>query len=106
MKTNKLSLIAALALGGLLACSSMASAQDAKEGKKGGKRGGPTAERQLEAMTERLKLTDEQKPKVKAVLEDRDKKMQEIPAEERREKGMAVRQATDKKLKEILTADQ
>ena len=48
---KKLSLIAALALGGLLACSTIAMAQDAsanKDGKKGGKGGRMSIEQQME----------------------------------------------------------
>jgi Spy/CpxP family protein refolding chaperone len=95
MKINKISLIAAMALGGLVACSMMASAQDAKDGKKGGKRG-PSVEQRLDRMTEELKLTDDQKPKVKTVLEDGAKKRQEmfsdssVPREQRREKMQAI----------------
>jgi|ERR1041385_106355 Spy/CpxP family protein refolding chaperone len=105
MRTIKTGLIAALALGGLLALTNVASAQDAKEGKKRGM----NPERQLEQMTKELSLTDAQKPKVKAVLEDGAKKGQEIasgPQDERRDKMRALREDQDKKLKEILTPDQ
>ena len=69
---KKLSLIAALAIGGLVACSTLATAQDSTNNvpKKGGKRGMPTVEQQMERMTTALDLTDAEKPKVKAVLED------------------------------------
>ena len=66
----------------------------------------------MERMTEELKLTDEQKPKVKAVLEASQKKRQElfgdtsVAREDRREKMRAINEEEDKKLKEILTADQ
>ena len=109
MKINKLSVIAGLTLGGLVACSNLAMAQDQKPG--GGRRG-PTVEQQMERMTEELKLTDEQKPKVKAVLEDSHKKRQEligdtsVSREDRRPKMRAIMDNEDKKLKEILTADQ
>jgi Spy/CpxP family protein refolding chaperone len=111
MKINKISLIAAMALGGLVACSMMASAQDAKDGKKGGKRG-PSVEQRLDRMTEELKLTDDQKPKVKTVLEDGAKKRQEmfsdssVPREQRREKMQAIMDDESKKLKAILTPEQ
>src|SRR5262245_25426770 len=107
MKTHRLGLLAALALGGLLAFSTVASAQDAKDARKA--RRGPNAEQQLEQMKEKLKLTEQQVPKVKAVLEERDKKRQEfrdLATEERRDKAMALAKETDKKLKEILTAEQ
>ena len=63
-------------------------------------------------MTEKLKLTDEQKPKVKAVLEESQKKRQElfsdssVPREDRREKMKGINDNEDKKLKGILTAEQ
>jgi len=109
MKINKLSVIAGLTLGGLVACSNLAMAQDQKPGR--GRRG-PTVEQQMERMTEELKLTDEQKPKVKPVLEDSHKKRQEligdtsVSREDRRPKMRAIMDNEDKKLKEILTADQ
>ena len=75
MKIPRISLVAAIALGALMACGTLANAQDTKdkEGKKGppdGKKGMQTVEQQLEKMTKELSLTDEQKPKVKAVVEE------------------------------------
>jgi len=115
MKT--FSLVAALALGGLVACSIMANAQEAKGGKRGGGKGGggggrPTVDQQVEQMTTALSLTDAQKPKVKAVLEETNKKMQElmsggdVPRDQIREKMQPIRDEQTKKMKEILTADQ
>ena len=109
MRINKLSLIAVLALGGLVACGTIATAQDAKDGKKKEGRRMPAVEQRLDRMTEQLKLTDEQKPKVKAVLEDGSKKMQDVrsaPPEERREKMQGIRDEEDKKIKAILTPEQ
>ena len=109
MKINKLSAITALALGGLVACSTMAVAQDQKPG--GGKRG-QSVEARMEQMTEQLKLTDDQKPKVKEVLEGGQKKMAELrndsslSADDRREKMASIRTDEDKKLKAILTPEQ
>ena len=109
MKINKL-MVTPLLVAGLLACCTVAHAQDAKEGKEGkGKRGGPSAEQQLEMMSERLQLTDEQKPKVKTVLEEFAKKRSELrdaTPEERREKYPALMEEQDKKLKPILTSEQ
>jgi Spy/CpxP family protein refolding chaperone len=112
---NKLSLVAALALGGLVACSTLATAQDTnavKEAKKGGRKGPPTIEMQMDKLTDRLTLTDEQKPKVKALLEDQQKKMQEVFTDtsltgpQKREKRQTLNEEKEKKMKEILTADQ
>jgi len=107
MKYNRLGLIAAMALGSLVAFANMASAQDSKEGK--GKRNMPTVQEQMDRLNEELKLTDDQKPKVKAVLEETSKKRQELrdlPQDERREKARGLRDEQNKKMKEILTADQ
>ncbi len=108
MKLYRLSLIAALAVGSLLFLTNVSSAQDTKEKKKGGM----SVEQQMERMTTELSLTDAQKPKVKAVLEDSQKKMQEIRNDTsldqsaRREKFTAMREEQNKKMKEILKPDQ
>ena len=105
---KRLSLIAAMVLGGLVACSTLATAQDATPKKKARF----TPEQQLERMTTQLNLTDEQKPKVKAVLEETSKKMQEIrnaPDFDRshmREKMQPVMEKQNEKMKAILTEDQ
>jgi len=112
MKLTKLSLIAALALGGLLACSTLASAQDSTATPKQGKRGGSAVEQQLNMMKDSLKLTDEQVPKVKTVIEDSLKKRADLRAdtslsqEDRRTKMQAIVEDQHKKMKEILTAEQ
>lgn len=108
MRTNKFGLIAAMALGALLACGTTVMAQDNKDDK-GGKRGMMSAEERLKRMDEALKLTDAQKPKVKAALEESQTKMQEArsaPQDERRDKMMAIRTEEAKKMKEILTPEQ
>jgi Spy/CpxP family protein refolding chaperone len=95
-----------MALGALLACGTAAKAQDNKGG--GGK-ARMTAEERYKQLDEALKFTDEQKPKVKAALEDAQTKMQEArnaPQEERRDKARTIMADQDKKMKEILTADQ
>jgi periplasmic protein CpxP/Spy len=108
---SKLSLIAALALGGLIACSTLVTAQDAPkaDAKKGGKKG-MSIEQQMERLTTELTLTSEQKPKVKTVLEDQQKKMQELRNESdqdtRRTKGQELRKETEKKMKGILNEEQ
>jgi protein CpxP len=109
MKINKLSAVAALAIAGLMLCGTV-NAQDAKEGKKGKR--GQSVEQIMDRMNETLKLTDEQKPKVKAVLEESQKKRQELFADssvtgdDRRTKMQAIMEEQNKKLKEILTAEQ
>jgi len=110
---SKLSLVAAMALGGLVACSTLAPAQDAPaDAKKGGKRGFPTIEQQMERYNTGLTLTDEQKPKFKAALEEQQKAMQAIRSDSsleqdaRRTKMQDLRKATDTKMKGILTDEQ
>jgi Spy/CpxP family protein refolding chaperone len=109
MKLHKMSLVAGLVLSGLLACGSMAMAQDAKAGKEGGKRGKgfPTVEERLERMTQALNLTDDQKPKVKAALEEQETAMKALAPEDRRsEKAKTIREDFNKKMKGILTPEQ
>jgi hypothetical protein len=109
MKINKFSVIAAMAIAGLVLCAT-ANAQDSKEGKKGKR--GQSVEQIMDRMNETLKLTDEQKPKVKKVLEDSQKKRQELFADssvtgdDRRTKMQAIMEEQNKKFKEILTAEQ
>ena len=107
---SKLSLMAALALGGLMACSTLVTAQDApKDAPKGGKKGF-TVEQQMDRLTDLLTLTDEQQPKVKAVLEGQQKKMPAIREESdqdtRRTKMQDLRKETETKMKAILTDEQ
>jgi Spy/CpxP family protein refolding chaperone len=66
----------------------------------------------MERYTEQLSLADEQKPKVKAMLEDSTKKRRELfrdsslDQEQKRAKFRDVMDAQNKKMKEILTPDQ
>jgi protein CpxP len=110
-------LVAGIALGALIAGTTV-TAQESKEGKKGDRpagKGPPTVEKQLENMTKELSLTDEQKPKVKAVIEENRKKMEELYSQaggdrekmrELRGKRKEIGDEQDKKLKEILKSDQ
>ena len=109
MKINKLSFVAALAVGGLVACATLASAQDSTAPK--GRRG-PSPQQQVERMSTELNLTADQKTKVTSLLEDQAKKAREmrqdtsLSQEDRRDKMRSMREETDKKLKDILTPDQ
>ncbi len=123
MKVTKMTLIAALAVGGLLALSPALRADDATNtppaappaggpppGDRGpGMRGrGPN----FDMLVQRLNLTDDQKPKVKAILDDQREQMrglwqdQDLSREDRRAKMKSIREATDVKLKAVLTAEQ
>jgi Spy/CpxP family protein refolding chaperone len=112
MKLNKTLMIAALAVGGMFA-TSLAHAQDdatntppAKQGMRGG-RG-----MSLDAVAKRLDLTDDQKDKVKPILEDMQKKMTDLrsdsstSATDRRSKMKEIRDDATTKLKKILTPEQ
>src|SRR5260370_35874674 len=103
---NKLSLIAALAVGGLLAGATITSAQDTPKKK------GPSVEQRVDRMNTELSLTADQKTKATALFEEDAKKMRELrqdtslSQEDRRAQGRELREARDKKLKEILTPSQ
>ncbi len=109
MKINRLSLVAALALGGLLACTTIVCAQDTPTK---GKKGRPTVEQRVERLNKELNLTDEQKTKVTALFEDEGKKMRDmrgdtnLDPQQRREKMQELRKETDTKMKAILKPDQ
>src|SRR5580765_6689627 len=106
MKIAKLSVIAALAMGAWLAVNNATAQDNADKGGKGGKKGGFTVEQRMERLDRELKLTDEQKPKVKAILEDQAKEMQGLSREERMQKYPEMHKQMGEKLKPILTADQ
>jgi len=117
-----MTLIAALAAGSLLTLSPALRADDTNTppsmppaggpppGDRGpGMRGrGPN----FDMIAERLKLTDEQKPKVQAILDDQREQMrglwqdQDLSREDRMAKMKSLREGTDAKLKVVLTADQ
>jgi periplasmic protein CpxP/Spy len=119
-----MTLIAALAAGSLLALSPALRADDATNTPAvtppaGGPPPGGPHERGMRGrgpdfnmLAERLNLTDDQKPKVKAVLDNQREQMravwqnQDLSREDRRTKMRSIHEATDTKLKAVLTADQ
>ena len=111
MKMHKFSLAAMLALGGLLACATLASAQNTNAPKSGVRRGPPVQQR-VDRLANELKLTDDQKAKVTALLEDQNKQRSDnfsdpnLTQEQRREKMRGILDEEDKKMKEILTPEQ
>lgn len=113
MKTSKLSLMAALAAGVLIALSPTLRAEDKPARPEGappraGQRGEMAKER-LAKMAEELGLTAEQKSKVEAALKEQAEAMRglkDATPEERREKGQAARKEMQKAMKEILTPEQ
>jgi len=116
MKLNKAFIAAALALGTLLAGGLTSQAQDKTNtppagGTGGGmRRGGPM---NFDIIAKQLDLTDDQKPKVKPIVEDMMKQMADYRQNnpdasptDRRAKMKEVRDAATAKLKDILTAEQ
>ena len=112
MKLNKALMTIALAAGSVFAGSTL-QAQDAPKDKPaapapGMRRPGLS----LDNLAKQLDLTDDQKVKVKPILEDLQKKIAEIrkdtsiAAEDRPAKMKEIREGTSAKLKEILTAEQ
>lgn len=101
-----------MTLGGLLAFGPIAGAQDQTNSvtpPPGGGRGGPPTP---EKMMGHLKLTDDQKEKVKPILQDEMDKMKalrddtSLTRQEKRPKMKEIHDATAAKLKPILTDDQ
>jgi Spy/CpxP family protein refolding chaperone len=122
MKATKMTLIAALAAGTLLALSPALRADDSTNtppaappagGPPPGDRHGPGMRGpNFDRLAEQLNLTDDQKPKVKAILGDQMEQMRDLwqdpslSREDRMAKMKAIREATDAKLKAVLTVDQ
>ena len=112
MKLNKTSIFALMTLGGLMAFGQLASAQDQPKPDAppagAGRRGAPTPDR---IMTQ-LKLTDDQKEKVKPILTDMSDKLKALrddtstSPQEKRPKMKEIRDAATAKLKPILTDEQ
>lgn len=104
MKSIKTS-VATVALAALLAGSLSTYAQTHTNSAGRTMRGG---EGQITRLSAELKLTDDQKAKVKTILEEQNKKRREMRAEGTpdRAKMQELQQETTKKMKEVLTADQ
>ena len=119
MKSTKTLFIAALAVGSLLAFGTVANADDTTNNPPstppaGGPPGGPGMRGQngFDFIAKQLNLTDDQKPKVKAILEDQRKKMGDLrqdtslTPEDHKAKVKAIRENTVTQMKAVLTADQ
>ncbi len=119
MKPSKISLVAALMAGVMLAYTPTLRAEDTKENKdtktrqgRPGGRGGEGRQEYFNKMVEDLKLTAEQKTKVQEVFKNRGEKGRAIREdsslsdEQKREKYKALMDESDKKMKDILTAEQ
>jgi Spy/CpxP family protein refolding chaperone len=117
MRISKLSLAIIAAAGLLSLAPSMQAQTNAPGTRPPGRRGGMNPEARLTSLETALgstnKLTEAQKPKVKAVFEEQTKKMQELMGqrdslsqEDLRTKRTALTEEANKKMKEILNADQ
>ena len=112
MKMKKVSLMAALAAGALIAFSPLVRAQDKParpEGRPPAGQRGEMAKERVAKMAEELKLTDEQKTKVTALLKaqaETRRGLRDATPEERKEKMKAGQAEMEKKMKEILTPEQ
>jgi Spy/CpxP family protein refolding chaperone len=114
MKLNKTLMIATLAVGSLFASGLPSQAQDntntppANTPPPGGMRQRPN----FDTIAKQLELTDDQKPKVKAVFDEMQQKQKDLRADtsvaqaDKRAKAKEIRDAATAKLKDILTADQ
>ena len=109
-----------LAIAAALCTSMLALGQDAQSGQ-GGQKGwgqghgrgeGMSPDTQLQHMSEALNLTDDQKTKIKPILEDQSKQMQQLRGDtslsqqDRRAKMQQIHESTMSQIKPILTSDQ
>ena len=102
----------ALCCATMIGTPARALGQDTPPPARQGRGMGMDPKAQLDMMSTQLNLTDEQKPKVQAILEDRQKQMTALRAdttiapEDRRPKMMAIMQGSNDKIKALLTDDQ
>jgi protein CpxP len=120
MKANKTMLIAALAAGSLLVWSPALRAADTNTPPSTPPAGAPPAGQRppgmrgptLDQLAQQLNLTDDQKAKVKPILEARDKKIADLRGdtslsqEDRRTKMQSIREETTAQMKAVLTPEQ
>jgi hypothetical protein len=117
MKSNKMTLIAALAVGSLLVLNPALRAQDSTNTPPAGQRppGGMRAPMTLDRIATQLKLTDDQKAKVAPIIDAQNTKLADLrkdpdfaslSREDKMAKMKAIRDDTTAQLKPILTDDQ
>ena len=116
MKANKTLLIAALAVGSLLAWSPALRAGDTNKPSSTPPAGAPPAGQPphtgFERMAAQLNLTDDQKTKVQAIMDTERQKMLDLrndttlSPEDRQAKRKAVVEDTSQKMKAVLTPEQ
>ncbi len=114
MKLTKTLILAALCAGSLFAADTTLRAQEAATNTPpaGGMRGRGL---NFDQISKQLDLTDDQKPKVKAVMGDQQQKLRDLrndpsysslAPEDKRAKMKTIRDEATAKLKDILTPDQ
>jgi len=114
MKLNKTLALAALVAGSLFAGSVALQAQDNTNTPPAGAPpgGGMRGRMSFDTIATQLALTEDQKPKVKPIIDDMMQKSRDLRAdsslsqEDRRAKMKEIRDGATAKLKDILTADQ
>lgn len=112
MKLNKTLMIATLAVGSLFAGSIAQAQTDTNTPPAGGQGNRGGRQMTIEMVSTQLALTDEQKTKVKPIIEDLQKKMTDMRADtsiaqaDRRTKSQEIRADATAKLKAILTPEQ
>jgi Spy/CpxP family protein refolding chaperone len=113
MKMTKTLALMALVAGGLLAGTNL-QAQDNPGGQSAAPHGSPgmRGRPNLDRLAKELSLTDDQKTKLQAALDDEMTKMRELhkdtslSKEDKRAKAKELREATQTQIKGILTPDQ
>lgn len=113
MKLRTSSMIAVIAVGGVLALSPLARSQDNSSARPAAKQDAASRRgNMMQRITERLSLTDDQKPKVEAALKEMRTKAAELrkdtslTAADRQAKMKPIREELNKQMKTILTSDQ
>lgn len=115
MKLNKTLALAALIAGSLLAVGSIAQAQDSTTPSTNSPAGGGARQRgmmNVDFLTKRLALTDDEKTNVAAALADNRQKMRDLrqdaslSADDKRTQSKQLREDLNAKMKDILTPDQ
>lgn len=109
MKINKLSMASVLAASLLAVCPAVYAQTNNAGGATPPARRGPTVEQQMDRIDKAVTLTDAEKPKVKAALEEQATAIQAArdgDQSEMRTKMRAAREDFNKKMKDILTPEQ
>ncbi len=116
MKMTRSTLLALITIGGLTAFGQMARAAEADAAKADSKpkvrQGAAKRPDQLKALTEQLKLTEDQQTKLKVVLKDQAEKARALRTDtalsqdDRRAKMKEIREKFNAEMKKVLTEEQ